>query len=93
MTGIPQRVKTNEERGVIGRSKYRFPVEYSPIFVFIQFPKNAPGKGSGYRGGTSELGPTHTPLKSTFAFDPSLIPLSAVVKGCVTFGPNVEADE
>lgn len=44
-------------------------------------------------GGASELGPTRFTGEHT-AFDQSLIPLSAVVKGCVLeiFGPKVEED-
>lgn len=47
----------------------------------------------GWGGGASKLGPTRFTGEHT-AFDQSLIPLSAVVKGCVLeiFGPKVEED-
>lgn len=89
MTRTPQRIKTNEARGVTGRSTSGFPVEFSPCF-HISFSntsfnsQNVPGKESGYREGGNQGTATnsHFPEKHT-AFDQSLIPHSAVVKGCV----------
>lgn len=86
LTGIPQSVKTIEERDVLDGLNLDF--QWNLVQSSFSFHSRrmllAAGGGGGQR--------THFLEKHT-AFDQSLVPLSAVVKGCVTCGPNVEADE